>query len=107
MSARSSARRRHRSRSRSRIEREGDMRFLFAPGTALMHLLAHWQKLPLLGLLFMMPLAILYYDTYATLSVAQQASIGGTLLLAWYAMVAFHLHAARGWSEMIGTIKRI
>src|SRR5258706_6322244 len=105
MSARSSARRRRRSRSCSNIETEEAMRFLFGPGIALMHRLAHWLKLPLLGLLFMLPLGILYYDAYAQLSVAQQAWIAGTLLLACYAMAAFQLHPAGALSAMIGRNK--
>jgi methyl-accepting chemotaxis protein len=55
----------------------------------------------------MVPLGILYYETYASLSTEQHVLIGGTLFFACYCMASFYLQANRGWILLIDVIKRV
>jgi methyl-accepting chemotaxis protein len=83
------------------------MRFLFAPGIALMHRLHNAQKLPLLGLVFTVPLGILLYRTYEQLPVTLLAGVGAAWLVAAYCMASFYLQADIGWSRFIEIIGRV
>jgi len=83
------------------------MRVLFAPGIALMQRLHNTQKLPLLALLFTVPLGILLYETYAQISTTLTAWIAVTWALALYCMVSFYFQADAGWSYFVGFIKRV
>ena len=83
------------------------MRALFAPGIALMHRLHNAQKLPLLSLVFTLPLGILLYETHAGISTTVAAWIGATWLLAIYCMASFYFQADSGWAYFIGVIKRV
>src|SRR5258708_19650577 len=93
--------------SRSTRNRGGRMRALFAPGIALMHRLHNAQKLPLLSLVFTLPLGILLYETHAGISTTVAAWIGATWLLAIYCMASFYFQADSGWAYFIGVIKRV
>jgi len=83
------------------------MKVLFAPGIALMHRLRTTQKLPLLSLMFTLPLGILLYETHAQLSTRVEAWVGASWLLAVYCMVCFYFQADAGWAYFIGIIKRV
>src|SRR5687767_1691691 len=83
------------------------MKILFAPGILVMHRLGNNRKLPLLSLLFLVPLAILYYQTWAQLPALTHWLVGGTLALALYGMASFYLQANAGWDLLVGVIKRV
>jgi methyl-accepting chemotaxis protein len=83
------------------------MRALFAPGIALMGKLPNQQKLPLLTVLFLLPSAILAFETYAQLSVTVAALAGAALVLALYAMASFYIQAATAWRELLAITARV
>ena len=83
------------------------MRVLFAPGIAVMGRLPNQKKLPLLSFLFILPLAILCYETYAQLSTAVAALVLATFLLALYGMAAFYIQAGTAWRELMATTRRV
>ena len=55
------------------------MRVLFEPGIAVMGRLPNQQKLPLISTLFILPLAILYYETHAQLPTTVALLVSGTV----------------------------
>jgi methyl-accepting chemotaxis protein len=65
------------------------------------------KKLPLLSLLFLLPLALLYYETGAQAPAALRAWVVGTVVLALYGMAAFYIQADVGWRLLIGAFKRL
>jgi methyl-accepting chemotaxis protein len=83
------------------------MKILLAPGIKAMAKLPNQQKLPLLSLLFMVPLGILYQHTQGQVSTTVLAWVIGTLLVACYCMLSFYLQADAGWMRLIGVIKRV
>src|SRR5260370_19291282 len=93
--------------SRSTRNRGGRMRALFVPGIALMHRLHNTQKLPLLSLMFTLPLGILLYETHAQLSTPLASWVGATWLLAIYCMLSFYFQADARWAYFIGILKPV
>ena len=83
------------------------MRALFAPGIALMNGLPNQQKLPLLTALFVLPLAILGYETHAQVSTTAGVLVLAAFLLALYAMASFYLQAAAAWRELLAITARV
>ena len=75
------------------------MRALFAPGIAVMGRLPNQRKLPLLSFLFVLPLAILGYETYSQISSTVVVLVLAALLLAIYSMASFYIQAALAWRE--------
>src|SRR5260221_115916 len=82
------------------------MRALFAPGIAVMGRLHNQQRLPLLTALFVLPLAILGYETYGQGSATAAGLVLGTFLLALYGMTAFYLQASMAWKELMTVARR-
>jgi methyl-accepting chemotaxis protein len=80
---------------------------IFKPGTALMKALTTRQKMPLVALLFLLPLGILYYQSYPQISPLTNWLVGCTLALALYGMVSFYLQADGGWLALIAIIRRL
>ena len=80
---------------------------IFKPGVVLMQALTTRQKMPLVTVLFVIPLAILYYQTYPAISPLTNWLVGGTLALACYGVIAFYLQADAGWLKLIALIKRL
>jgi methyl-accepting chemotaxis protein len=80
---------------------------IFRPGVALMQALTTRQKMPLVTALFLLPLAILYYQSYPGISPLTNWLVGGTAALALFGMVAFYLQADAGWLTLIAIIKRL
>ena len=83
------------------------MKPLFAPGVALMGRLSNQKKLPLISGLFILPFAILYYETYAQLSVAQNVVVWVALGVAAYAMTSFYFQAGSAWAQLFGLTRRV
>jgi methyl-accepting chemotaxis protein len=83
------------------------VRALFKPGISLMQALTTRQKMPLVTLLFVAPLAILYYQTYPQAAPLTNWLVGGTLALALYGVVSFYLQADSGWLALIAIVKRL
>jgi len=83
------------------------MRVLFEPGIAVMGRLPNQQKLPLLSALFILPLAILAYETYAQLSATVAVLVLAAFLLALYGMTAFYIQAAMAWAELMAITRRV
>src|SRR5512147_606842 len=83
------------------------IKVIFKPGIALMQMLTTRQKMPLVSLLFLVPLGVLYYQTYPQLPVATTWIVAGTLALALYGVVSFFLQADSGWLTLIGIVRRL
>jgi len=83
------------------------VKLLFAPGIALMYRASNAFKMPLLGALFMLPLEIMVYYTYASLTPAVLTAVLVTLLIPLYLMASFYYQAESGWSLLLGVIRRI
>jgi len=83
------------------------MKPLFAPGVALMGRLSNQKKLPLISVLFILPFAILYYETYAQLSVTQNVVVWLALGIALYAMSSFYVQAGTAWAQLFGLTRRV
>src|SRR4051812_46333216 len=84
-----------------------NMRVLFAPGIAVMGKLPNQQKLPLLTALFILPLAILAYETYAQVSTTAGALVVAAFAVALYAMASFYIQAASAWRELLALTTRV
>ena len=80
------------------------IKVIFKPGIRVMQMLTTRQKMPLVSLLFMVPLGVLYYETYPQLPTATTWIIAGTLALALYGVVSFFLQADSGWLTLIGNL---
>ena len=83
------------------------MKFIFAPGARVMLRLSNEKKLPLMTVLFLLPLALLYYDTGDQVSTAMRIGIIGAVALALYAMDSFYLQADMGWRVLIAAMERL
>jgi len=83
------------------------MKPLFAPGIALMGRLSNQKKLPLISALFVLPFAILYYETYGQLSAAQNVVVWAALAIAVYAMASFYFQAGSAWGQLFGLTRRV
>lgn len=83
------------------------IRFLFKPGVKLMQVLTTRQKMPLVSVLFLLPLGILYYQMYPQVDGFTTWLVGGTAALALYMVVSFYLQADSGWLSLIAIIKRL
>jgi len=66
------------------------------------------KKLPLMLLVFFLPLALLYYETgEAACGGHEKAWIAGGVALGVYVMVAFYLQANEGWTKVLGPFERL
>ena len=83
------------------------MKWLFAPGIALMRRLSTAQKMPIVSALFILPLAIVLYDVQGQVSSLAAWLAGGALALALYGVVSFYLQADAGWLLLIEAIRRV
>jgi methyl-accepting chemotaxis protein len=83
------------------------MKAIFWPAVRLMLRLPNEKKLPLMLVIFFLPLGLLYYETGAQVSPAVNAWIAGGVLLAIYVMIAFYLQANAGWARVLGPFERL
>jgi methyl-accepting chemotaxis protein len=83
------------------------MKLLFWPAVRLMLRLPNERKLPLMLVIFYLPLALLYYETGAHASPALDAWLVAGVLLGIYAMVAFYLQANEGWTHVLGPFRKL
>ncbi len=83
------------------------MKTLFSPAVALMLRLPNERKLPLMLLVFYLPLAVLYYASADALTLEFKLWLGGGVLLGIYVMIAFYLQANVGWSKVLGPFQRL
>jgi methyl-accepting chemotaxis protein len=83
------------------------MKLIFWPAVRLMLRLPNEKKLPLMLVVFYLPLALLYYETGAQLSTATKAWLVAGVLLGIYAMAAFYLQANEGWTRVLGPFRRL
>ena len=83
------------------------MRWLFTPGARMMLRLSNERKLPLISLLFLLPLAFLYWETGDSVSGSLRFWLIGGVALALYSMGSFYLQADMGWRILIAAMERI
>ena len=83
------------------------MKAIFWPAVSLMLKLPNEKKLPVMLVIFFLPLAFLYYETGAQLSALEHAWIAGGVVFGIYIMVAFYLQANEGWSKVLGPFERL
>jgi methyl-accepting chemotaxis protein len=83
------------------------MKLIFWPAIRLMLRLPNEKKLPLMLVIFYLPLGILYAQAGAQLSPALTAWLAGLVLLGIYAMGAFYLQANEGWTRVLGPFRRL
>ncbi|MFC5499069.1 methyl-accepting chemotaxis protein [Caenimonas terrae] len=83
------------------------MKLIFWPAVRLMLRLPNERKLPLMLVVFFLPLALLYYETGAQASTAVKAWIAAGVLFAVYVMIAFYLQANEGWTRVLGPFRRL
>src|SRR6476646_8066364 len=83
------------------------MRILFVPGAKVMVRMPNQQKLPLMTILFLLPLAILYYEVGGRASTTTHVLVGFGVLLALYAMGSFYVQADMGWRILLASMKGI
>jgi methyl-accepting chemotaxis protein len=83
------------------------MKLFFEPGIELMYRLSNKGKMPLVSILFMVPLGILLYETYASLTPTILAIVLLTLLVPLYLMVGFYFQAQGGWLLLLGVVQRV
>ena len=83
------------------------MRFIFNPGARLMLRMANEKKLPLMTGLFLLPLAVLYYEVGGKVSTATNLWVIGGVALALYAMGSFYVQADMGWRILIASMEAI
>ena len=83
------------------------MKVIFWPAVRVMLRLSNEKKLPLMLVIFFLPLAALYYETGAQASPALKGWIAGGVVLAIYVMVAFYLQANEGWTRVLGPFRRL
>ena len=83
------------------------MRALFAPAVATMLKFPNEKKLPMMLVIFFLPLAYLYYLTGERLAPAQHWWIAGGVALGVYTMIAFYLQANEGWTKVLGPFERL
>jgi methyl-accepting chemotaxis protein len=83
------------------------MKALFWPAVRLMLRLPNEKKLPLMLVIFYLPLGLLYLETADQLSTATKAWVFGGVLLGIYAMSAFYLQANEGWTRVLGPFRKL
>jgi methyl-accepting chemotaxis protein len=83
------------------------MRAILSPAVAVLIRLSNQQKLPLISALFMLPLAVLYYETQSHVSAGLAWLLVVMVLLACYTMAAFFVQADVGWRLLIGAFQRL
>jgi methyl-accepting chemotaxis protein len=83
------------------------MRTILSPAVALLIRLSNEQKLPLISALFVLPLAVLYYETGSHVSAGLAWALAVMLLLAFYVMAAFYVQADVGWRLLIAAFQRL
>jgi methyl-accepting chemotaxis protein len=83
------------------------MKAIFAPAVWLMLRHPNERKLPVMLVIFFLPLAVLYSVTADQLSTALKAWIAGGVVLGVYVMVAFYLQANEGWTRVLGPFQRL
>ena len=88
-------------RAATRREPEARMKAIFSPAVSILIGLSNQRKLPLLAVLFMAPLALLFYETREYVSSATALWVAGTLVLALYALASHYIQADVGWQLLI------
>jgi methyl-accepting chemotaxis protein len=83
------------------------MKVLFAPAVALMLRLPNERKLPLMLVIFYLPLAVLAYLVADQLTLEIKLWLGAGVLLGVYVMIAFYLQANAGWTKVLGPFQRL
>jgi methyl-accepting chemotaxis protein len=83
------------------------MKILFAPGIGLMGRLSNQKKLPLISVLFILPFAILYYDTFGQISTPAHIAVWIALVVAAYSMTAFYFQAGSAWGQLMALARRV
>ncbi len=83
------------------------MKAIFAPLVWLFLRLPNEKKLPLIAVAFLLPLAILQWETGALASTATKIWVVATVVFAVYCMVAFYIQADVGWRLLIGAFQRL
>src|SRR4051812_40527985 len=83
------------------------MKFIFWPAVRLMLRLPNEKKLPLMLVVFNLPLALLYWETGAHASIAVKAWIVAGVVLGVYMMASFYLQANEGWTRVLGPFRRL
>ena len=83
------------------------MKVIFLPAVRLMLRLSNEKKLPLMMVIFYLPLAVLYLDVGAQASPGTKGWVTGGALLGVYAMVSFYLQANEGWTRVLGPFRRL
>jgi len=83
------------------------MKALFAPAVAIMLRLPNERKLPLMLVMFYLPLAALYYVTADLIPLELKLWIAAGVVLGVYVMIAFYLQANAGWGKVLGPFQRL
>ncbi|MBC5783152.1 hypothetical protein H8N03_09375 [Ramlibacter sp. USB13] len=83
------------------------MKWIFWPAVRLMLRLPNEKKLPLMMVVFYLPLAVLYFGTSEQLAPAAKAWLAGGVLLGLYVMAAFYLQANEGWTRVLGPFRKL
>jgi hypothetical protein len=82
------------------------MNALMAPGIALMKLFPNKYKMPICSALYLLPLALLYYEVGIAAPAWLTFLIIGLVLFAMYAMAGWYFQAAGGWEGLHRVIQR-
>jgi methyl-accepting chemotaxis protein len=80
---------------------------LMAPGLALMYSISNKGKMPLTSALYLIPLAVLYYETGAQASTFTRVTIVLSVSVAIYLMFAWYVQARDGFQGLGKVIDRI
>jgi methyl-accepting chemotaxis protein len=83
------------------------MKFLLAPAVWLMLRLPNEKKLPVMLVVFFLPLAYLFWVTEDQLSTTVKIVVGCGVLLGVYVMLAFYEQANAGWTRVLGPFERL
>jgi len=83
------------------------MKLIFWPAVRVMLRLPNEKKLPLMLVVFYLPLGLLYFETGAQASPALTAWLAALVLLGVYVMVSFYLQANEGWTRVLGPFRRL
>src|SRR5690349_221846 len=83
------------------------MKAIFLPVVLIMLRLPNEKKLPLMLVVFFLPLALLYYETAGQLSTGIKVWVACGVLLGIYVMIAFYIQANEGWTKVLGPFERL
>jgi len=83
------------------------MKAILWPAVLLMLRLPNEKKLPLMLVIFFLPLALLYYETGEQVSAGVKAWLAGGVVLGVYVMLAFYAQANEGWTRVLGPFRRL